>query len=84
MDSRTAQNQLGRFLLDFEKNEILEYDTIYYLNVTERPAGKNLSTPDGPENGGLDNDKGEYIVNEKDHISYRYEIVKQIGKGSFG
>jgi len=43
-----------------------------------------LKTPDGPENGGFDNDKGEYICQEKDHIAYRYEIQKGIGKGSFG
>ena len=79
MDCRVAQNQLAKFLLDYEKTEILEYDTIYYLNTTERPAGKNLSTPDGPENGGFDNDKGEYLVVDKDHISYRFEIVKKIG-----
>lgn len=43
-----------------------------------------MKTPDGPENGGFDNDKGEYICQEKDHIAYRYEIQKGIGKGSFG
>jgi len=43
--------------------------------MSERPPGKHfLTTPDGPENEGFDNDKGEYIWNEKDHIAYRFEI----------
>jgi dual specificity tyrosine-phosphorylation-regulated kinase 2/3/4 len=84
MDARTAHQHLGKYLLDYEKTEILEYDMIYYLNTTERPNGKPLSTPDGPENGGFDNDKGEYNVDVKDHIAYRFELQKHIGKGSFG
>jgi dual specificity tyrosine-phosphorylation-regulated kinase 2/3/4 len=46
--------------------------------------GKTLTTPDGPENGGFDNDKGEYICDVHDHIAYRFEIHKRIGTGSFG
>lgn len=74
---------LGKCLLDYEKTEILEYDQIYFINLMER-KNKVLSTPDGPENGGFDNDKGEYICEMHDHIAYRFEINKQIGKGSFG
>jgi dual specificity tyrosine-phosphorylation-regulated kinase 2/3/4 len=70
-------------LLDYEKTEILEYDQIWYLPVLER-KGKPLATPDGPENGGFDNDKGEYICDVHDHIAYRFEVQKRIGKGSFG
>jgi dual specificity tyrosine-phosphorylation-regulated kinase 2/3/4 len=54
------------------------------MNTKERLGGKLLVTPDGPENGGFDNEKGEYICDAKDHISYRFEIKKNIGKGSFG
>lgn len=75
VDPRTAVQHLSKFLLEYEKSEILEYDQIYYVNMSERPPGKHfLTTPDGPENGGFDNDKGEYICNEKDHIAYRFEI----------
>ena len=41
-------------------------------------------TPDGVDNNGFDNDKAEYICDEKDQISYRFEVVKRLGKGSFG
>jgi dual specificity tyrosine-phosphorylation-regulated kinase 2/3/4 len=84
MDARETLVHFAKCLLDYEKSEILDYDTIYYLNVQERPSNKPLTTPDGPENGGFDNDKSEYICDVKDHISYRYEVKKHIGKGSFG
>lgn len=84
MDPREAIVHLSKYLLDYEKTEILEFDTIYYVNTKERANGKLLSTPDGPENGGFDNEKGEYNCEAKDHISYRFEIKKNIGKGSFG
>ena len=58
----------------------MDFDTIYYINLSTKPP----RTPDGVDNGGYDNDKGEYICENKDHIQYRYEVKKQIGKGSFG
>jgi dual specificity tyrosine-phosphorylation-regulated kinase 2/3/4 len=35
-------------------------------------------------NFGFDDTKGNYRVNIKDHIAYRYEILSFLGKGSFG
>ena len=35
-------------------------------------------------NYGFDNEQQEYIVIMNEHIAYRYEIVKKLGKGSFG
>lgn len=85
MEPRDVVMHLSKYLLDYEKTEILEYDQVYYLNILERKnSGKPLTTPDGPENGGFDNDKGEYICDVHDHIAYRYEVQKRIGKGSFG
>ena len=80
MEPRDCIVHFSKHLLDYEKTEILDFDTIYYINTTVgAQPGKPLSTPDGPENGGFDNDKGEYICDGKDHISYRYEIKKKIG-----
>lgn len=85
MEPRDVVIHLNKFLHDFEKTEILEYDQVYYLNILERKnSGKPLATPDGPENGGYDNDKGEYLCDVHDHIAYRFEVQKRIGKGSFG
>lgn len=74
MDPRTALNYLAKHLLDYEKSEILNYDMVYYVNTSSGPGSKPLTTPDGPENGGFDNDKGEYICDVKDHIAYRFEV----------
>lgn len=79
MEPRTAVVHLAKYLLDYEKTEILDYDTIYYLNVDRKGT-----TPDGVENFGFDNDKGEYICDVHDHIAYRFEVTKRLGKGSFG
>jgi dual specificity tyrosine-phosphorylation-regulated kinase 2/3/4 len=84
MDPRKAVLHLSKYLLDCEKTEILEYDTIYYLNIMDRKGLGGLTTPDGVDNNGFDNDKGEYICEVHDHIAYKYEVVKRIGKGSFG
>ena len=35
-------------------------------------------------NYGFDNESQEYIVVMNEHLGYRYEIVKKLGKGSFG
>ena len=84
MEPRQAVVHLSKNLLDYEKTEILEFDTIYYLNLLDRKGQSGVTTPDGVENNGFDNDKGEYICDVHDHISYRFEIVKRCGKGSFG
>ena len=38
----------------------------------------------GSNNCNFDSDQGTYIHVPHDHIAYRYEVVKVIGKGSFG
>lgn len=83
MEPREAVLHLSKYLLSYEKTEILEYDQIFYLNMQERKT-KPMTTPDGPENGGFDNDKNEYICDVNDHIAYRFEVQKRVGKGSFG
>ncbi|CAD8162383.1 unnamed protein product [Paramecium octaurelia] len=66
-------------LTEFEKNEIKDIETIYYL----RP--ENVTFPQETEfNNGFDTDKGDYIFREHDHIIYRYEMLEQLGHGSFG
>lgn len=85
MDPRTAVINFSKYLMEIEKQEILDYDTIYWFNINERKASKGPpTTPDGVDNNGFDNDKNEYITEEGQHISYRFEIVNRLGKGSFG
>ena len=85
MDPRIAVINYQKYLLDYEKTEILEYEVIYWFNIQERKALKGpLATPDGVENNGFDNDKNEYITDKGNHIAYRFEIKAKCGKGSFG
>ncbi len=35
-------------------------------------------------NFGFDNENQEYNVIMHEHLGYRYEVVKKLGKGSFG
>lgn len=81
-------------LMEFEKREILECQTIYYFNQAERLKwkGKESTLAGGADwgrineatNHGYDTDQQEYHVRYNDHVDYRYEIVKKLGKGSFG
>jgi dual specificity tyrosine-phosphorylation-regulated kinase 2/3/4 len=72
-------------LRDIEKTEILEYDQVYWFNLKDRKKIKGPPpTPDGIDNFGFDNDKNEYICEEGDHFSYRFQIIQRLGKGSFG
>jgi serine/threonine protein kinase len=35
-------------------------------------------------NNGFDSECHEYISRTKEHLAYRYEVDKKVGKGSFG
>eukprot|EP00347_Sterkiella_histriomuscorum_P009533 403340844 len=68
-------------LTDYEKGEILDQKEVYFLGLN---AQKIHGSPLQPHNYGYDDDRGDYIVVLKDHISYRYEVLDFLGKGSFG
>lgn len=67
-------------LTPYERNEILTYPQIYFIgaNAKKRPGIF------GPNNSDYDNEQGSYIHIPHDHVAYRYEVLKIIGKGSFG
>ncbi|PIO69752.1 hypothetical protein TELCIR_08421, partial [Teladorsagia circumcincta] len=48
------------------------------------PSTASSSAIGGPNNCGYDDENGSYQLVAHDHIAYRYEILKVIGKGSFG
>lgn len=65
----------------YEHQEIPGFSHIYFVG---QHAKKRQGLPGGPNNSGFDDDSGSYQMVAHDHISYRYEILKVLGKGSFG
>nr|CAD7195251.1 unnamed protein product [Timema douglasi] len=65
-------------LTQYERIEIEEYPEVWYLGLDA------CKIHGDPQNGEFDDDNGSYNKVLHDHISYRYEILEVIGKGSFG
>lgn len=68
-------------LTTFEHHEVFNFPQIYFVGSN---AKKRQGVVGGANNNGYDDDQGSYILVPHDHINYRYEILKVIGKGSFG
>ncbi|XP_055635925.1 dual specificity tyrosine-phosphorylation-regulated kinase 2 isoform X2 [Toxorhynchites rutilus septentrionalis] len=64
-------------LTQYEHHEIYQYPKIYFI-------GANAKKRRGISNSEYDNEQGSYIHIAHDHVAYRYEVLKIIGKGSFG
>eukprot|EP00730_Choanoeca_flexa_P013355 TRINITY_DN5229_c0_g1_i1.p1 TRINITY_DN5229_c0_g1~~TRINITY_DN5229_c0_g1_i1.p1 ORF type:complete len:488 (+),score=99.17 TRINITY_DN5229_c0_g1_i1:164-1627(+) len=76
-----AIEKYSRYLTSYEEAEILDYHHIYFLGQNAKKI--HASATKGP-NDGYDDDKGRYKCIKHDHLCYRYEILKGLGKGSFG
>ncbi|XP_076388018.1 uncharacterized protein LOC100876289 isoform X2 [Megachile rotundata] len=81
MTSQEALKYYGSRLTEFERAEIEKYSEIWYLGLS---AHKIHGEEGSSQNGGYDDENGSYNKVLHDHISYRYEILEVIGKGSFG
>jgi dual specificity tyrosine-phosphorylation-regulated kinase 2/3/4 len=68
-------------LSTYEHHEIFTFPHIYFVGQN---AKKKQGVPGGAQNCGYDDDQGSYLLVAHDHIQYRYEVIKIIGKGSFG
>ncbi|CAJ2503128.1 Uu.00g105220.m01.CDS01 [Anthostomella pinea] len=68
----------------YERGEIVDYSDIYFCGTqnASKVVGDLNST--SLPNFGYDDDRGDYTIVAGDHLSYRYEIVDVLGKGSFG
>ena len=60
-------------LPDWLKQELRLYKTIYFISKFDKP-----------ENIDFDDEKGDYKLIKGDDIAYRFEIIENLGKGSFG
>jgi len=76
------QSSHAQSLSEFERKEILDYPSVYCFGVNSR---KKLAVPDNSANNyGYDDERGDYLVVNHDHLAYRYEVMDTLGKGSFG
>ncbi|XP_014728137.1 PREDICTED: dual specificity tyrosine-phosphorylation-regulated kinase 3 [Sturnus vulgaris] len=76
-----AVRQFKHQLSAYEQQEIFSFSEIYFVGPS---AKKRQGVIGGPNNSGYDDDQGSYIHVPHDHLAYRYEVLKIIGKGSFG
>lgn len=81
MSPESAMKQYMHKLTSFEHHEIFNYPSIFFVGQN---AKKRQGVVGGANNSGYDDENGSYIHVPHDHIAYRYEVLKVIGKGSFG
>ena len=61
---------------------MLDYPSVYYYGAH---SDKKPATVDNSANNhGYDDDRGDYLIVNRDHLAYRYEVIDTLGKGSFG
>lgn len=68
-------------LTSYEHHEVFNYPDIWFVGPN---AKKRNGVIGGPNNCGYDDEQCSYIHVQHDHIGYRYEVLKILGKGSFG
>lgn len=81
MSPESAMKQYMHKLTSFEHHEIFNYTSIFFVGQN---AKKRQGVVGGANNNGYDDENGSYVHVPHDHIAYRYEVLKVIGKGSFG
>jgi dual specificity tyrosine-phosphorylation-regulated kinase 2/3/4 len=67
----------------FERGEIVDFKEIYFCG-TQSAQKFNGDLEATSANFGYDDERGDYNIVNGDHLSYRYEVVDLLGKGSFG
>ncbi|KAI6655755.1 Dual specificity tyrosine-phosphorylation-regulated kinase 2-like [Oopsacas minuta] len=81
LTSDQALRLYGGKLTEYEQQEILNYPQIYFVGQN---AKKKQGIIGSPLNCGYDDEHGSYIDVPHDHVAYRFEVLKLLGKGSFG
>ncbi|XP_061523779.1 dual specificity tyrosine-phosphorylation-regulated kinase 2 [Phycodurus eques] len=76
-----AMKQFMSKMSSFEHHEVFSFPEVYFVGPN---AKKRSGVLGGANNCGYDDDQGSYIQVPHDQIAYRYEVLKVIGKGSFG
>jgi len=69
-------------LSEYERSEILDYPSVYWYGAKSKKKTAVLDS--STNNYGYDDERFDYLVVNKDHLAYRYEVIDTLGKGSFG
>lgn len=72
----------SHYLSEYERKEILDYPSVYWYGAKSKKIAAVLDN--STNNHGYDDERGDYLVVNKDHLAYRYEVTDTLGKGSFG
>ena len=81
LTSDQALRLYGGKLTEYEQQEVLNYPQIYFVGQNSK---KRQGVIGGAQNGGYDDEHGSYVEVAHDHVSYRFEVLKLLGRGSFG
>ncbi|KAI0290467.1 hypothetical protein BC826DRAFT_1026615 [Russula brevipes] len=80
--SAILKSSQRQHLSEYERREILDFPSVYYIGAGSE---KKPAHPEKPANNySYDDDRGDYLVVDRDHLGYRYEVMDSLGKGSFG
>ena len=60
----------------------MEYPRVYFAGIGAKKVRSKEAS--GVDNHGYDDDRGDYVMRTGDHLGYRFEIIDEAGKGSFG
>lgn len=67
----------------YERGEIVDFKDVYFCG-TQNAAKHVGKVQSDNANFGYDDERGDYTIVKGDHLSFRYEIIDILGKGSFG
>ena len=81
MTAQQALELYDTFLTRYERREMMDYDEVYFVGANSTKIDAPM--PEAP-NFGYDDDRGDYHVVKGDHVAFRYEVLSELGKGSFG
>ena len=65
----------------YERGEVLRKEKVYYV---PQASLREINLTSYEDNFGFDDSNGNYKVIPNDHIGYRYQVLRNIGNGSFG
>ncbi|KAH7905441.1 hypothetical protein BJ138DRAFT_773101 [Hygrophoropsis aurantiaca] len=72
----------AKYLSPYEREEVLNYPQVYCIGAGSQK--KQAVMENVVNNYGYDDERGDYLVVNGDHLAYRYEVADTLGKGSFG